>query len=189
MLFKNALLHFKTVCAHKYYVFKNCWVAGIPLQGLLHDLSKFSPTEFIESVRYFQGNDSPINACKKANGYSEAWLHHRGNNKHHYEYWVDNFDNGGKTLQMPYKYAVELICDNLAAGKTYNKKGFTYKGQYEWWLNRLERPIAMHPQTKLFVTLMLSMMADKESNYVLKPVYSQLIYKTASKRIKEIKNG
>lgn len=66
------IAHLKTVCCHKKYVFKNCLVAGMPLRGILHDLSKFSPTEFLESVRYYQGDRSPIDASKEANGYSEA---------------------------------------------------------------------------------------------------------------------
>ena len=66
--------HFKTVLTHKYYVFKNCVVAGMPLRGILHDLSKFSPIEFFESVKYYQGSRSPIDACKEVNGYSNAWM-------------------------------------------------------------------------------------------------------------------
>lgn len=81
--------HFKTVCNHKKYVFVNCLVAGMPVRGLLHDISKFSPTEFLESVKYYQGHRSPIDACKEVNGYSKAWMHHKGRNKHHYEYWQD----------------------------------------------------------------------------------------------------
>lgn len=90
----NTFRHFKKVCTHKRWVFYYCCKVGIPFQGLMHDLSKFSPTEFLESVKYYQGTSSPIDACKKENGWSVAWMHHKGRNKHHYEYWQDNFDNG-----------------------------------------------------------------------------------------------
>lgn len=143
--------HFKTVCKHKYYVGKYCFMAGIPVRGILHDMSKFSPTEFIESVKYYQGTRSPIDACKEKNGYSKAWMHHKGRNSHHYEYWQDNFDKGGEALQMPFDDARELICDYLGAGQAYMGKDFTFEAEYKWWLNKKFKPLAMHPQTKLFV--------------------------------------
>ena len=154
--------HFKTVCKHKYYVGKYCFMAGMPIRGILHDMSKFSPTEFIESVKYYQGNRSPIDACKEINGYSKAWLHHKGRNRHHYEYWQDNFDSlansdfkGEHHLKMPFKDACELICDYLGAGQAYMGKNFTFKAEYEWWLNKISKPIAMNPHTKMFVNNVL----------------------------------
>jgi len=181
---KNAVNHFKTVCNHKKYVFKNCVIAGMPIRGILHDLSKFSPTEFIESVNFYQGDRSPIDACKEAKGYSEAWMHHKGRNRHHYEFWQDNFDNGGVPLKMPFKDALELICDYLGAGMAYQKDKFTYKGEYEWWKNKNAKPIAMHPQTKMFVELMLNKMAKEESNRVLKMKTAKMFYKIAEDRTK-----
>ena len=85
MLLKNFLGHLGTVLKHKWHVFKLCVRAGIPWRGLVHDLSKFSYIEFWESVKYFQGNRSPIVKCKQEEGYSKAWLHHKGRNKHHYQ--------------------------------------------------------------------------------------------------------
>lgn len=163
----NAWKHFKLITKHKLYVFYYCCIAGIPLRGLIHDVSKYSPTEFFESAKYFQGDSSPINACKKANGYSKAWLHHKGRNTHHYEYWQDNFDKGGESLQMPFKDALELICDYLAAGRAYGEN-FTYSGEYQWWRNKIKNPIAMHPQTKLFVEYMLKDMKNHENCACLK---------------------
>ena len=178
----KAVRHLKTIITHKKFVFLNCVKAGIPIRGLLHDLSKFSPTEFVESVKYYQGNDSPINACKKANGYSKAWMHHKGRNSHHYEYWQDNFDQGGNPLQMPYKDALELVCDYISAGMAYGKKNFTYQREYEWWQKKISKPIAMHPQTKIFVDMMLKEMARENSNDVLK--YGKQIYYLAEKEYK-----
>lgn len=155
MFFNNARKHFMTVCRHKRWVFHYCRIAGIPWRGIKHDISKFSPTEFFESVKYFQGDRSPIDACKEENGYSKAWLHHKGRNKHHYEYWQDNFDNGGQPLQMPFKDALEMVCDYLGAGRAYMKDNFNYQAEYEWWQNKKSKPLAMHPQTEGFVEFIL----------------------------------
>lgn len=182
--------HFKTVCRHKYYVFVNCCKAGMPIRGVFHDLSKFTATEFFESVIYYQGTRSPINACKEKNGYSEAWMHHKGRNKHHYEYWQDNFDHGGVPLQVPFIYALELVCDYLAAGMAYNGDAFTYEGEYAWWQAKISKPIAMHPQTKVFVELMLHHMMLNNSNCILAKKKAKKLYVQAENMINlREKNG
>lgn len=147
--------HLKTVCIHKWWVFYYCCKFGMPITGLLHDLSKFSPTEFFESVKYYSGTRSPIDACKEDIGWSRAWMHHKGRNKHHYEYWQDNFDNGGQPLLMPFKYNLEMLCDYLGAGRAYNGKKFTYAGECNWWLMKQQKPLAMHPVNKMFIEGML----------------------------------
>ena len=115
-LIKNTIGHFKTVIIHKYWVFKYAKQIGIPWQGLIHDLSKFSWTEFSESVKFYQeGKSSPIVAAKKAQGYSLAWQHHKGRNPHHYEHWTDKYDDGTIALKMPFKYALELT-DEKSSG-------------------------------------------------------------------------
>lgn len=151
MYIRNAILHFIKICKHKKWVFYYCKKAGIPIQGLVHDLSKFSPTEFLESVKYYQGASSPIDACKKEKGYSNAWFHHKGRNKHHYEYWTDNFDYGGKPIEMPLKYKKEMICDYMAAGRAYYGSKFTFEKEYEWWQNKKQKPLLMHEKDKAFV--------------------------------------
>ena len=98
------------------------------------------------------GSPSPIPACKEANGYSLAWQHHKGRNPHHYEYWIDNVDNGGTPIKIPYKYVLEMIADYLAAGKTYQGKSFTFKSEYEWW--KSQRQLRnMHEDTKMFLDI------------------------------------
>lgn len=178
----KAWKHLKKILVHKYWVFRYCCKAGIPVQGLLHDLSKFSPVEFFESVKYYQGDGSPIDACKKANGYSKAWLHHKGRNPHHYEYYIDNFDNGGEPLVMPYKYAVEMLCDYLGAGRAYSGKSFTYTGEQKWWMNKVSKPIAMHPVIKCFLDLCFDNIAatemtitNKEFQEMLKDNYNYAV--------------
>ena len=122
MYIKNFFKHIFLVFRHKHGVFKNCLKCGLVFQGITHDLSKFSPTELFESVKYYNGHRSPIGVCREINGYSKAWLHHKGRNKHHMEYWQDG--DCKEHPVMPYKYAVECICDKIAATKTYLGKDY-----------------------------------------------------------------
>lgn len=172
----NIWKHFKLVCNHKRYVFKYCRKAGLFWRGLKHDLSKFSPIEFWESVKYFTGIKSPIDECKKVNGYSKAWLHHKGRNSHHYEYWQDNFDNGGIPLDMPFEDALELVCDFLGAGSAYMKENFSYEAEYKWWLNKKKGSIAMHPHTIAFVNIMLYTMHKENSCDCLRKKRAKFYY-------------
>ena len=121
-VFKKFVGHLKTVCKHKYWVCKLCWKFGLYWQGIVHDLSKFNPVEFIPSVKYYSGVRSPIEAEKEDKGYSMAWLHHKSVNKHHFWFWVD-YDNGQvqNPVKIPAKYVFEMLADTIAAGIVYNK--------------------------------------------------------------------
>ena len=110
--------HFKTITTHKLRVMKYCFRAGLYKQGLLHDLSKYTPVEFLPGVKYYQGNRSPNEMERLEKGYSSAWLHHKGRNRHHLEYWIDyapelGYKMGG--MEMPVNYVVEMFCDRIAA--------------------------------------------------------------------------
>lgn len=172
--------HLKTICIHKYWVFYYCCKLGIPFRGIIHDLSKFSPTEFIEGVKYYTKETSPINTAKKLTGYSEQWMHHKGRNKHHYEFWMDRFDDGGGNLMMPFRYAIEEICDYLGAGRAYYGRNFTFQIEYEWWLKRIQKPIAMHPALQDFNTVCLETMS-RTSKFLTKQEL-KLIYLDAVQR-------
>lgn len=172
----NIVGHTKTIIVHKFHVARYCFRAGLYRQGITHDMSKFSPIEFAESARYFQGTDSPINAAKKDNGYSIAWQHHKGRNPHHYEYWVDDLDHGGKPLQMPFEYALELVCDYLGAGRAYMGSDFSYELEYAWWQAKKSEPMAMHLQTMRFVDQMLSHLADTRDETILRKNRAKEIY-------------
>lgn len=156
--------HLKTVMTHRAWVRHYCNKAGIVWQGLVHDLSKYSPEEFFESVKYWQGNRSPIDACKEHKGYSKAWFHHRGRNKHHYEYWIDYLDKGGSCMPMPRKYAKEILCDYLGAGRAYNGDNFTYEKELEWLEKKLESGIKMHPATAKFLHTVFSCLVEYSSD-------------------------
>jgi hypothetical protein len=118
---------------HKAAVFRACFAAGLYMQAFTHDLSKFSFVEFFEYAKYYNGKISPVDKAKQIKGYCNAWLHHRGHNPHHYEYWIDNLDNGGIALIMPYKYAMEMVCDWIGAGKAYNPAGWTISEPLKYW--------------------------------------------------------
>ena len=123
----NAVHHFRTINRHKREVMKNCFRVGLYKQGLLHDLSKYSWTEFKTGVKYYQGYRSPNTAERLETGLCEAWLHHKGRNKHHFEYWVDYDTKKKATMvgcRMPYRYVAEMFCDRVAASKVY--KGADY---------------------------------------------------------------
>lgn len=133
------------------------------MQGLKHDLSKYSPIEFFESVKYYTGTESPINLCKKDKGYSNAWLHHQGRNMHHYEYWTEckeNSTNEVTSLKMPFKYAVEMICDNIGASRAYNGKDFTYQKTYEFINHKYSKPTEINNETKEFILYVLKEISD-----------------------------
>lgn len=148
MKFKNIFGHFKNIITHKYWVYYYGRKLGVNRwQLLMHDISKFSFTEFWESVRYYQGTSSPIPPCKAANGYSKAWQHHKGRNPHHYEYWTDNYDSGTTLIPMPIKYIEEMLADWFAAGRTYQGKDFTFDSQYNWWQTKKASNPAIHPLT------------------------------------------
>lgn len=124
--YKKCLKHLGKIITHKHYVFLASIEAGIPFRGLVHDLSKFSIIEFFNSAKYYSGNRSPIDNEKDVKGYSYAWLHHRGRNPHHWEYWIDNLSSGGEALKIPITYVKEMICDWIGAGKAYDFENWGY---------------------------------------------------------------
>lgn len=142
----KALKHWRVVRRHRKYVRQYCFKAGLYRQGLLHDLSKYSPTEFFESAKYFTGTHSPIDECKKINGYSAAWMHHKAHNKHHREYWTDNYDKGTTCVKMPFQYTLECFCDYLGAGRAYNKGEESVQGEVTWWRNSRKK-MKIHQDT------------------------------------------
>ncbi len=165
MNFRNFWGHFYTINLHKIRVMKNCFRVGLYKQGLLHDLSKYSPQEFFAGVRYYQGNRSPNAAEREEKGYSGAWLHHKGRNKHHDEYWIDfsnDYTKGLVGLKMPLKYVIEMVIDRLAASKTYKGKDYTDASPWEYYM--LTKPYAViAPETgKLLEELLLMLKEEGE---------------------------
>lgn len=153
--------HFQTVRKHRKIVRQECKACGIGWQGIVHDLSKYSPTEFIPSAKYFQGNRSPIEAEKETCGYSAAWLHHKGHNKHHWEYWTDFDDNGNVIAnKIPSAYVIEMVCDYIGAGKVYSKERWTQAEPLNYF-NKVRAGRHFHPETERFIVKLLEIIRDK----------------------------
>lgn len=161
--------HFKTITYHKYLVMKGCFAVGLYKQGLLHDMSKYSPSEFLVGARYYQGTRSPNNAEREKRGYSSAWLHHKGRNKHHYEYWIDYCADASKKSSavmmpapMPDHYIAEMFMDRIAASKVYNGSAYTDKDPliyYKKGAGKMKR--YLHPYTRKRLEKLLFMLAEK----------------------------
>lgn len=157
LTFRKMLNHLSTIRKHRKWVRKYCFMAGIPWRGIKHDLSKYSPTEFFESARYWTGTSSPINEAKKDKGYSLAWLHHRGRNTHHWAYWADNFSEGTTIYPMPKDDFIEMVCDFLGAGRAYSGDHFSYSNERAWWLRERDKDCtAMHTENKKMLDIIFS---------------------------------
>ena len=158
----KAWKHFKTITHHRILVMIGCFRVGLIWQGLTHDLSKYSPTEFRVGARYFQGNRSPNAAERDEKGCSEAWMHHKGRNRHHYEYWTDlnlktrRYD----PVPMPRKYLVEMVMDRIAACRTYQKETYTDESALTYFNKSLEKDL-MHPDNRKQLEHILTMLRDK----------------------------
>ena len=161
MKFINFFKHLHTVNKHRFKVFIHATKAGIFFQGLVHDLSKYHPTEFFVGVKYYQGTRSPNDAERELFGMSTAWIHHKGRNKHHFEYWndLDMKDHVYKSVKMPIKYVKEMFCDRVAASKIY-----------------LGKKDLMHPETAELLRTWLEYLKDHGENETFKMIRKQKEY-------------
>ena len=176
----NIWKHFCTINHHKILVMRGCFQVGLIRQGLLHDLSKYSPTEFIVGCKYYQGNMSPNNAERKDKGYSSAWLHHKGRNKHHMEYWIDYGvpDEGGDKglcgMKMPLRYVVEMYIDRVSAAKNYQKGAYTDRSPLEYYENGKSIHI-LHPNTRELLERLLTMLAEEGEEATYKYIRREVL--------------
>ena len=156
--------HFKTITRHKWMVMKYCFRVGLYKQGLLHDLSKYSPTEFLVGCKYYQGNRSPNNGEREERGVSNAWLHHKGRNRHHFEYWVDyalGTDTVIAGVPMPRRYIVEMVMDRISACRNYSGDTYTDASPLEYFLKNKDRLWFMHKTTKRELEGLLRMLSEQ----------------------------
>jgi len=158
----KAWQHFKTITRHRLLVMEGCFKVGLYWQGLTHDLSKYSPTEFRNGAAYYQGTRSPNTAEREDKGYSEAWMHHKGRNRHHYEYWTDMSlqTRNYESVPMPRKYLVEMVMDRRAACKVYQGSNYTDGSAFAYFDKSREKML-MHPKTKQELAFLLEMLRDK----------------------------
>ena len=155
--------HLKTINEHKLLVMKHCFRIGLYKQGLLHDLSKYMPSELLMGFLYYDdGKSSPNNGERRDKGYSAAWMHHKGRNRHHYEYWMD-YNSKTKQMEpvkMPAKYLKEMFCDRVAASKIYQGKNYTEEHPLQYFENAKAR-IQIHPETGAELEKLLIMLKEK----------------------------
>lgn len=162
--------HFVTITRHRHKVMQHCFKAGLIWRGLTHDLSKYLPSEFIPGAKYYQGNRSPQAKERELFGYSAAWLHHKGRNKHHFEYWVDSgADKGFVFVRMPAVYFGEMVCDRIAASKIYLKDKYTDSAPLEYFNTRTHKQ-GMNEETCRDLEYFLTMLSERGEDYM----FSQL---------------
>ncbi len=174
----KAWQHLKTINHHKMLVMKGCFRVGLYKQGLLHDLSKYSPTEFMVGCKYFQNGLSPHHMERQEKGYSMAWLHHKGRNKHHMEYWIDYAVGDGKKgiagMKMPLKYVVEMFIDRVSASRNYQKEKYTDRSALEYYEHGREHHI-IHKDTRELLEKLLHMLADEGEDAVFHYIKHELL--------------
>lgn len=186
----KAKAHLQTITYHRKLVREGCFRVGLYWQGLTHDLSKYSPVEFWTGARYFQGNRSPNNAEREAKGYSASWLHHKGRNKHHFEYWVDYTMPGteGKLLigmKMPVRYVVEMFMDRIAACKVYQKESYTDASPWQYHQRSRRVQEIMHPESLALLNRLLQMLAEEGEEKTFSYA-KQMLRKDRRERIRNI---
>ena len=154
--------HFATITKHRWLVRGGCFRVGLVWQGLTHDLSKYSPTEFFAGAKYYQGVRSPNAAEREDKGYSEAWMHHKGRNRHHYEYWTDMSlqTRFYESVPMPRKYLVEMVMDRRAACMTYQGKNYTPGSAFTYFDKSREKSL-MNEKTRRELEYLLIMLRDE----------------------------
>ena len=168
--------HFKTITKHRFLVREGCFRVGLYWQGLTHDLSKYSPTEFLVGAKFYQGTRSPNNAERELKGYSEAWMHHKGRNRHHYEYWTD-MDMQRRvyvSMPMPRKYLVEQVMDRRAACIVYQGKSYTSGSALAYFMKSREREL-MHEQTRRELGYILTMLAQQGENVTFRYLKEEVL--------------
>ena len=187
----NAFRHFVTITHHRHLVRNGCFRIGLYKQGLTHDLSKYSPTEFLVGAKYYQGTRSPNNAEREEKGYSSAWLHHKGRNRHHYEYWIDytlRAEGGIQPVPMPDKYIAEMVMDRIAACKVYQGDAYTDKSPWEYYKSGKD-PAPMHPYTRENLELLLSKLAEEGEEKTFLYIKNEFLKKNRKEIKKSGKTG
>ena len=160
----KAWQHFKTITTHKIWVMRYCFKIGLYWQGLTHDLSKYSPTEFLVGMKYYQGDRSPNNAEREDTGMSKSWMHHKGRNKHHFEYWIDygiNCDTIIKGVPMPRRYVAEMIMDRISASRVYLGDAYTDQAPYQYLKKGIGHLWFVHPETLSQLEFLLRMLSER----------------------------
>ena len=176
------------VIRHKWFVMIECFKVGLYWRGIIHDMSKFYPGEFIPYAKYFYGTWIKNDQCHGDIGgrisykdtemgveevFNIAWLKHQHRNDHHWQYWILRLDDGGTTIfNMPHKAMKEMICDWKGAGQAINRTNSPDECR-EWFIkNRFNMTFADETREKLW----------KEFDYYIRESDIRPLYEAASKR-------
>lgn len=170
--------HLKTINRHRSLVRRYCFKLGLYWQGLTHDLSKYSATEFWRSAKYYQGFRSPNDQERVENGVSLSWLHHKGRNRHHFEYWIDYcIQPDGKVsmggCKMPKKYVAEMFCDRLAACRVYQGVQYTDASAYDYF-QRSKGHVWIHEETSVLLDRWLLLVKEQGEAAALEQIRREL---------------
>lgn len=164
--------HLKTITEHKLLVMRHCFKIGLYRQGIMHDLSKYMPSELLMGFMYYDdGKSSPNNGERRDKGYSYAWMHHKGRNRHHFEYWTDyslhpsEAKHPLQAVEMPRKYVAEMLMDRICASKNYNKESYTQHDPLSYFEHGKSHYL-LHPQTEKELHGMLRMLDQKGEEYL-----------------------
>lgn len=180
----NFFGHLKTILHHKNLVRHYCFKAGLYKQGIMHDWSKYNPVEFFVGVKYYQdGKRSPNFGEKEDHEYSSAWLHHKGRNRHHFEYWIDyglDPSKGLAGMPMPTRYVIELFCDRIAASKNYNRDTYDDSYPLQYYMKNRDHYV-IHPDTKALVEKLLNMLADEGEEKTFEYIRNEIDWKHSRK--------
>ena len=155
--------YLRVVLKHKFHVFNACARSGIVWRGLMHDISKLSPKEFFESYKYYGFNKSVVDKEKELKGHSDVWLRHKGINKHHWSYWIDVKMGKVEIIEMPYQYMVEMVCDWIGAGKTYNDR-WDLEVLRDWYYKNGDS-IVMHKVNREYIDMAIERAESEEDLY------------------------
>lgn len=177
--------HFHTITYHRRLVRQGCFRVGLYWQGVTHDLSKYSPTEFLVGAKYYQGDRSPNNAEKEKKGYSSSWLHHKGRNKHHFEYWIDYSMPGSEGplligMKMPVRFVVEMFMDRIAACKVYQQERYTDASPWLYHQKSKRVQEVMHPESLALLNCLLRLLAEQGEETAF--AYTKRLIQTDRKR-------
>lgn len=156
------VLYLKSLLRHKWFVFLAGLKTGVPIWRLIvHDWSKFLPSEFIPYARHFFGKypeNSEVPQILRQlpswtgrtkeqvkDSFDRAWLLHQNRNPHHWQFWILVYDDEPekvKALQMPETYVREMIADWMGAS-------MTYTGSWDMteWLGKNGPRTIMHEAT------------------------------------------
>lgn len=166
---KSHLKYLRYILRHKYFVFIECCKLGIPWQGMIHDLSKFSPAEWTAYVHKFFGGPWPkaleIHGDRRNSiswfqenvdsAFDRAWQHHQDHNPHHWEHWsitggvIVDGNSIHEGIQIPHNYILEMFADWTAMSKA---KG---EPNCRKWYQQNRSSIVLHPASRQTLETMI----------------------------------